>query len=101
MQTLFIKEFTVKGMLVAVSPSAAPPMSMVPIEELEVASDNKFFAGSSGNWAKITHKEIDMLSSLMKKVHEEKITDNPNGVETAKAFSWRSTAKKIMEVVNA
>ncbi len=74
---------------------------LIPIEELEVASDNKFFAGSSGNWAKITHKEIDMLSSLMKKVHEEKITDNPNGVETAKAFSWRSTAKKIMEVVNA
>ena len=73
---------------------------LIPIEDVEKASDDKFFSNATGNWAKITDKEISILSSLMKKVHEEEITNNPAGVETAKQFSWKNSAKKILEILD-
>jgi hypothetical protein len=72
------------------------------VPEKEEAMDGKWFRGQ-GKWAKIDEKQVTELAEHMRKVHEKKKEDalniNQAGVDTAKKFSWESSAKKILEAI--
>lgn len=69
--------------------------TLIPIDSLEPAIDNKWFFGQ-GNWAKFN---IDYLVSAMRENFRKGPTLNQEGLDTAKKFSWVNTAKKIEEIL--
>ena len=75
---------------------------LIEIKETEEAQDGKWFRGQ-GNWAKIEEEQISQIAEAMREVHELKKKDelniNQNGVDTAKSFSWESSARKILEAL--
>jgi len=75
---------------------------LVETEEKEDAVDGFWFRGQ-GQWASIKEKEISSLAEHMRTVHEQKKGDNLNinqsGVDTAKQFSWKNSAQKIIEAI--
>ena len=67
------------------------------IKEVEPAHDGKWFFGQ-GNWGKIKEHEVFDLSLQMQSFIENKRgTLNEAGIETAKQFSWKNTARKIID----
>lgn len=75
---------------------------LVDTEEKEDAVDGFWFRGQ-GQWASIKEKEISSLAEHMRTVHEQKKTDNlkmnQSGVDTAKQFSWKNSAQKVIEAI--
>lgn len=71
---------------------------LVDVEETEPAHDGKFFMGQ-GNWAKIGSKQIDDIVDKMRFCYKNNIKTNPEGVETAKRFSWQNTAKCVSNCI--
>jgi len=75
---------------------------LVETEEKEDAVDGFWFRGQ-GQWASIKEKEISSLAEHMRTVHEQKKGDNLNinqsGVDTAKQFSWKNSAQKVIEAI--
>ena len=70
---------------------------LVTIKEVEPAHDGKWFFGQ-GNWGKIKEHEVFDLSLQMQSFIENKRgTLNEAGIETAKQFSWKNTARKIID----
>jgi glycosyltransferase involved in cell wall biosynthesis len=68
---------------------------LVEIDNTELANDGKAFK-NQGNWAKIDQKQKDQFIDYMRYVYNNRIIDNPSGLETAKKLSWKNSAKKIM-----
>jgi glycosyltransferase involved in cell wall biosynthesis len=66
--------------------------------ETESAHDGKWFNGE-GNWAKIEESHKDQMIDYMRYMYNNKIMLNPNGIETAKKFSWSNTAKCIADLI--
>jgi glycosyltransferase involved in cell wall biosynthesis len=73
---------------------------LVDIDDKELAIDNKWFHGT-GNWAKIGNKQIDQIVGYMKYVYENKINSNPEGLKTAKAFSWEHSAEQLLRCIGS
>lgn len=75
---------------------------LIPIKDTETAYDGKWFHGQ-GNWAKIDDNAKDHTISHMRKIHDLNIngnlTINNNGIKTAKEFSWKNTARRILDVL--
>ena len=75
---------------------------LVEITELEDAHDGKWFRGQ-GKWAKIEEAQITQVAEYMRETHEKKKKDELNinqaGVDTAKKFSWKNSAEKILEAI--
>jgi glycosyltransferase involved in cell wall biosynthesis len=67
---------------------------LVDINSLEPANDGKWFNGF-GNWAKIDQNQIEQIVHYMRFVYHNDITTNPNGILTAKKYSWDHTASII------
>ena len=76
---------------------------LVTIREKEMAYDGKWFDGKTGKWAKVGNPEVDQAAEHMREVHKLKSKGslglNEEGVKTARRFSWKNTAKKIIEHV--
>jgi glycosyltransferase involved in cell wall biosynthesis len=72
---------------------------LVEIDNIEPANDGKAFR-NQGNWAKIDQKQKDQFIDYMRYVYNNRITDNPSGLETAKKLSWKNSAKKIMGYIS-
>jgi len=70
---------------------------LVDITETERAYDGKAFTGQ-GNWGKISQDQKDQLIEHMRYVYKNRISSNPNGLNTAKNLSWENTASKILGV---
>lgn len=66
--------------------------------ETEPAHDGKWFNGE-GNWAKIEKTHKDQMIDYMKHMYNKTINSNPNGIKTAKIYSWENTAKCITEAI--
>jgi len=64
---------------------------LVDIASVEPAYDGKAFY-KQGNWAKISGPEIDKFTEYMKYVVKNNIRNNPNGIITAKQYSWKNSA---------
>lgn len=75
---------------------------LIEIEEEEEADDGVWFHGQ-GNWAKITDKNIDAIAEHMRDVHKRKqandLSPNVDGVFTANKYSWKNTAKEIINAI--
>jgi glycosyltransferase involved in cell wall biosynthesis len=73
---------------------------LVDIDTTEKAFDGKAFNGQ-GNWAKIDNNQIDNIISHMRYVYSNRIDRNPNGIETAKKYSWLNSAKEVMRCIQS
>jgi len=75
---------------------------LVDLPEKEEANDGKWFRGQ-GKWGKIDDKQVEEIAEHMKTVHELKKKDNLNlnqaGIDVAKKFSWKNSAKCILEAI--
>ena len=78
---------------------------LVHIDEKESAVDNKWFFGE-GEWAKIGHKQIQEAVYYMSMIHRAKKdgrlsqdTLTKSVIETAQQFSWKNTAKEIVNAI--
>lgn len=72
---------------------------LIDISETEKAFDGKAFQGQ-GNWAKIGEKEKDQIISHMRHVYKNRINTNPNGVITAKKYSWENSAEALIRCIS-
>lgn len=75
---------------------------LIDTPEKELAFDGKWFFGQ-GSWAKIEETQIKDLANQMLCVYNKKkagqdIT-NHAGVETAKTFSWKNSAERLLSYV--
>jgi len=71
---------------------------LIDISQKEVAFDGKAFRGQ-GLWAKLGQDQIDQTIAHMRHVYRSNIRTNPNGIETAKKFSWTNTANAIKRCI--
>lgn len=71
---------------------------LVDIDHLEPASDDMWFNGF-GEWAKIDQQQKDQIIEYMRYVFQNKITTNHPGIETAKNFTWKNSADKLLRCI--
>jgi glycosyltransferase involved in cell wall biosynthesis len=68
---------------------------LIPVDELEPAYDGVFFGDDTvGSWAALGNSQIDAMVEHMRLVHKNK-GPNPNGIQTAKVFSWENAATTV------
>jgi len=67
---------------------------LVNITDTEPANDGKWFHGQ-GNWAKLDNNTMDQTVEYLRYVYSNHIDSNPEGLLTAKKYSWTNTAKII------
>lgn len=72
---------------------------LIDINALEPAFDGKAFQ-NQGNWAKIGQNQKDQAIEHMRYCYNNRIRDNIEGVKTAKTFSWKNSAEKIMGYIS-
>jgi glycosyltransferase involved in cell wall biosynthesis len=70
------------------------PEGLEPAIDACGAHPNGFWFKGKGNWAKIS---VDKLAEQMRKVYDHRITENVNGLLTAKTFTWDNTSREIIE----
>jgi len=71
---------------------------LIDITETEVANDGKWFHGE-GNWAKLGKSQLDQTVESMRFVYKNNVRTNPNGLITAKNYTWDKTASIIHETL--
>jgi glycosyltransferase involved in cell wall biosynthesis len=71
---------------------------LIDIQECEPAIDNKWFNGS-GNWAKIGEEQKEQIVDHMRNMYINRITENQNGLDTAKQFSWINSANTLVRCI--
>lgn len=73
---------------------------LVDIDSVEPAYDGKWFF-EQGNWASINEKQKNQVLDYMHDIYNKFCTfgvpTNTSGLETAKNFSWRNSAKQIYD----
>lgn len=74
---------------------------LVKIDELETANDGVWFNGDSGKWAKLGQNQLDQTIDHMRYVYTNKIKLNPDGLNTAKFYSWLNTGKIIYDTLSS
>lgn len=72
---------------------------LVDIDKVEPAHDGKVFNGQ-GNWAKIGEQQKEQIISHMRYAYNNRLSQNPQGLETAKKYGWNKTANIIMERIS-
>lgn len=76
---------------------------LLEITSNEMAKDDKWFDGKTGEWANISFSNINQLVDMVKHVHEQKrqglLKLNQSGIKTAQQFTWNNTANEILQVV--
>jgi glycosyltransferase involved in cell wall biosynthesis len=74
---------------------------LVDISSYEIAKDDKWFDGKTGEWANISFSNINQMVDMVRYIHEQKQSGNLNinykGVETAQKFTWDNTANEILQ----
>lgn len=72
----------------------------IDIIDKEIAEDGKFFHGD-GYWARLDSNAIDQAVSHMRYVYQNRVTINPEGLNTAQTLSWNKTSKELIGITNA
>lgn len=72
---------------------------LIDISETEKAIDNKWFFGE-GNWAKIDDIQKDDIVQNMRQCYQKDIRSNSGYLSTKNIFTWKNSAKKIVECIN-
>ena len=73
---------------------------LIKIRSLEDAIDGKPFFQGQGKWAHLDNESIDEIARAMHEVYSNRISWNEAGVETGQKFTWKNTAKRLVEVLN-
>ena len=68
--------------------------------QVEPAFDGKWFDGKTGSWAKLEDRHVEELAEYMRHVYKNNVRENPNGVDTAKIYSWQNSVSKIQDALN-
>lgn len=71
---------------------------LIDITETESAHDGKAFYGQ-GQWAKLGNNQYDQIIEHMRYVYKNQIKTNSEGMKTAKKFSWKNSANKILRCI--
>jgi glycosyltransferase involved in cell wall biosynthesis len=71
---------------------------LIDIEQTEKAYDGKAFIGQ-GNWAKLGQNQIDQTIEYMRFVYTNRVSANPNGINTAKKYSWTNSANEVLRCI--
>lgn len=71
---------------------------LIDIDDTEMAHDGKAFYGQ-GNWAKLGQNQYDQIIEHMRYLYKNRISTNSTGLETAKQFSWKNSASKILRCI--
>ena len=71
---------------------------LVDVDETEPAIDGLWFHGQ-GNWAKLGKKQLEQTVEHMRFVYNNNVRTNPNGVDTAKLYTWDNTASVIHQTL--
>lgn len=71
---------------------------LVDVDETEPANDGLWFHGQ-GNWAKLGEKQLEQTVEHMRFVYNNNVRTNPNGVDTAKLYTWDNTASVIHQTL--
>lgn len=78
---------------------------LVEVDALETADDGVFFRGDGGRWAAFGQDQLDQLVEHLRAIHRAKregaLARNAAGVETAKRFSWETSASALLELVKS
>ena len=72
---------------------------LVDIDNRELAYDGKAFK-KQGSWAKLDQKQYDQIIDYMRYMVNNNIKTNPNGVLTAKKFSWTNSASILLGCIS-
>jgi glycosyltransferase involved in cell wall biosynthesis len=76
--------------------ATAESAHLIDIDELEVASDGKWFTSDIGQWAKIGERQVIEAAADMRNLYEKKIASKGvTAVERSKQFTWERTARVI------
>jgi len=67
---------------------------LIDIDELTTADDGKFFNGE-GQWANLGDKQMEQTVEYLRKVYNNDIKKNPEGLNTAQKYTWKNTASII------
>lgn len=67
---------------------------LINVDETESAYDGKWFF-DQGNWAKLGQDQFDQFVEHMRLVYYNGINTNEAGVQTARSFTWDSTATRL------
>lgn len=79
--------------------ATADSTHLIDIDELEVASDGKWFTSGVGRWAKIGERQIIEAAADLRNLYEKKIASKgPAAVARSKEFTWERTAMQIKRV---
>lgn len=71
---------------------------LVDISSTEEAFDGNWFFGQ-GKWARMSPVVINRFCDYLGYCYENKIVNNPAGIETGKLFTWDNTASELMKVI--
>ena len=72
--------------------------SLISIGDLEDAYDGKWFKGD-GMWGEFGYEQEEQLVNHMKECYENRETENPEGIKTARRFTWENTVSKLLEIL--
>lgn len=78
---------------------------LIDIDNLESAYDGIWFK-NQGFWANIGQPQIDQAVEFMRTVHKKKMENGPDtiyniqGVLTASNFTWKNSARRILDEIN-
>jgi len=67
---------------------------LIDVDDLTEAEDGKFFNGI-GKWADLGENQLSQTVEHLRKVYKDNIKTNPNGLNTAKKYTWKNTASII------
>jgi len=75
---------------------------LIQIDEMEPAFDGVWFHGDVGNWAKFDDSQKEQLIFHMRYAYNNKdeLISNTGSIQTAKEFSWKNTAEKLIEAIS-
>lgn len=72
---------------------------LINIDNEEDAFDGKWFYGN-GQWAEIENLQVDEFVGCLRFIHKNKAkTQNDEGIDTAKRFSWKNSTELLMAKV--
>jgi len=70
---------------------------LIPVHQTELAYDDKWFFGQ-GSWGVVKSKDV---AESMKLAYSAGVSFSQHGVDTANIFTWKNTAKEIINVLES
>lgn len=70
---------------------------LIDIDKLVIAKDDHFFKSGFGKWADLGRHQTEQMIEHMRYVYKNNIRHNPDGLQTAKVYTWANTTNILMQ----